>query len=807
MTQGDFQFGDYRLDIPRRELSRGAELVVMQLKVFDTLAWLVEHRDRAVGRDELIAAVWGKVDVSDNVLGQIIGRARQAVGDDGSSQHCIRTMPRFGYRWVAETVVIDPTVSGSGASVPKAAPGNIATRPADHSESPAAALPPDPPIRPKSRPLPLRLALATVVVLGILLIIPNLRRAPDPVPGAANSARAGMVLPVVTDLDPDLAWMRLGVADFIAEQLRQHGRVVMPTESMVALSHGWHGPQPTQPELARLLRSGEVGMILRSQATRVGADWQIEIETIVGSGVVHKAQGNNHDVLVAARFAVDLLAQRLGFSPADSTPVPRNLSLDQVLQQVKAAILADDLDQARTLLDHIDDDLSRHPDVMLERAQIDLSSGQVERSLRVLTSLADDTHVSNDPTRHARVLHVLGQALFQHFDFDQARQTYSQAIALLSPPKNLQQNNLLGRILLSRGRVHLQLHQVDAGEADNSAARVALEDSGDQVGLARLNNNQAALLLYEKDQPETALPLMTKVAEQAELFHDASGEVRARINLLSIQRLLLDTNNARIEGARLEVLAAQIADPVLRQLAQLTRARMLTNDGQLSAARQILQANSQLTSGNSDPALVQFARALRAQLEYSVGRADLAQTSAEKALLPELEDADKREYALTWLTDIRSRRALGRLTEATEQTRRMQAWASHSNSRIPRLYASIALAEVSTANTQQTEANRAWLDVLNLDRDIRIPFEQLQVARSQTLWLLGHGQAQQAIAVVDRVAAFTPTNFDAALLQLQLYHALGQTQAWQAALARTRALAGERSLPDELMIAPRQQKP
>jgi len=41
-------FGDHRLDIKRRELRRGTELIDLEPKVFDLLAFLVEHRDRVV---------------------------------------------------------------------------------------------------------------------------------------------------------------------------------------------------------------------------------------------------------------------------------------------------------------------------------------------------------------------------------------------------------------------------------------------------------------------------------------------------------------------------------------------------------------------------------------------------------------------------------------------------------------------------------------------------------------------------------------------------------------------------------------
>ncbi len=70
------RFERFLLDPARRELRRDDELLNLPPKVFDCIAYLAEHRERAVGRDELIAAVWGRTEVADNLLDQIMLRAR-----------------------------------------------------------------------------------------------------------------------------------------------------------------------------------------------------------------------------------------------------------------------------------------------------------------------------------------------------------------------------------------------------------------------------------------------------------------------------------------------------------------------------------------------------------------------------------------------------------------------------------------------------------------------------------------------------------------------------------------------------------
>lgn len=125
-----YRFQEFEIDPPSRDLRRDGKRVALPPKSFDCLAYLVVHRDRAVGRDELIAAVWGRVEVSDMVVAQTMLRARKAVGDSGTLQRTIRTVPRFGYQWIApvqelELATATPPATGQRASALHAARDGI----------------------------------------------------------------------------------------------------------------------------------------------------------------------------------------------------------------------------------------------------------------------------------------------------------------------------------------------------------------------------------------------------------------------------------------------------------------------------------------------------------------------------------------------------------------------------------------------------------------------------------------------------------------------------------------------------------
>lgn len=95
-----YVFEDCELDTDRRELKRGGREVDLEPQVFDLLEFLVRSRDHVISRDDLIAAVWQGRIVSESTLSSRVNAARVAIGDDGTAQRLIRTLPRKGFRFV-----------------------------------------------------------------------------------------------------------------------------------------------------------------------------------------------------------------------------------------------------------------------------------------------------------------------------------------------------------------------------------------------------------------------------------------------------------------------------------------------------------------------------------------------------------------------------------------------------------------------------------------------------------------------------------------------------------------------------------
>lgn len=116
-----FRFSGFSLDLERLELSGPSGPIPLQPQAFALLVFLLENADRVVSKDEIFEAVWQGRIVGDGTLNARINAIRTAVGDDGSRQEIVKTLPRQGFRFVA-------TLRDSAAAEPESMPQNVTTR-------------------------------------------------------------------------------------------------------------------------------------------------------------------------------------------------------------------------------------------------------------------------------------------------------------------------------------------------------------------------------------------------------------------------------------------------------------------------------------------------------------------------------------------------------------------------------------------------------------------------------------------------------------------------------------------------------
>ena len=102
-----YDFGPFRYDAEQRLLFRDGESVPLAPKALETLQVLLEHRGRVVDKSDLMRLVWPDTVVEDVGLARNISLLRKALGDESDTVAYIETVPKRGYRFIAQVQVSD----------------------------------------------------------------------------------------------------------------------------------------------------------------------------------------------------------------------------------------------------------------------------------------------------------------------------------------------------------------------------------------------------------------------------------------------------------------------------------------------------------------------------------------------------------------------------------------------------------------------------------------------------------------------------------------------------------------------------
>lgn len=97
-----YEFGPFRLNVTEHLLQKSDEVVPLTPKLVDTLAVLVENSGHVVTKDGLMQTLWPDSFVEESSLTQNISLLRKALAEHGNGQQYIETIPKRGYRFVAE---------------------------------------------------------------------------------------------------------------------------------------------------------------------------------------------------------------------------------------------------------------------------------------------------------------------------------------------------------------------------------------------------------------------------------------------------------------------------------------------------------------------------------------------------------------------------------------------------------------------------------------------------------------------------------------------------------------------------------
>ena len=168
--------GAFHVDAGALQVESGGQATRIKPKAMAVLLALARNAGVTVSRDELLDEVWGSVHVTPGVVGHAITALRRAFGDDLERPTHIETIPRIGYRLIAEVEWLGPAEAVEPA------------RDASGQETCAApAGDGDPPARARRWRLLLAVAAAALGATVLFVADPWRGDGPPPAPATATS--------------------------------------------------------------------------------------------------------------------------------------------------------------------------------------------------------------------------------------------------------------------------------------------------------------------------------------------------------------------------------------------------------------------------------------------------------------------------------------------------------------------------------------------------------------------------------------------------------------------------------------------
>lgn len=782
-----FTFANFRMDLRARELCRDGERVMLAVVAFDCLAYLIQHRDRPVGRDELISAVWGRLDISESTLAHTIVRLRQCLSDTGNDQRYIRTIPRLGYRWVAPVVEVDAPLPGADTMTPESAPVSTVPSAVGVPEAPAASddaaeagfpeapvpeLVPSGARRWRDRALA---ALAFVLLVSAAALASFLLRSPDapktaPAGVPSTAMRAVMVEPSQIVAPDAWSWLRLGTMDLVANRLREGELPTLPSETALTLSGHDDGAFPAG-----------VTMRVRPYVQQDGDVWRVRLEADLEDGRRLHADAQGREVMQATRLAADRLLLALGKAvPPDGLATPGDI--DTLRQRIAAARLDGRLPEALSLIEQAPAAWRARPELALLEARIHCDMGHFDVCHRRLEALAGKLSRGKDLELYGQ-MRVTQAWLYvnRDGDFRRAGALLDEVVGLKAP---LAGTDALGNAYSLRGWIRTD-RQPDAALADLGQARAIFLRRGNLREIARADQRMGVVLDY-RGRLAAALASLRAADRQFGNLGAVGDQMITQMAMSQVYSQLLqhddalaatdrywNSGNARDDGAA------------------GFRAWALMRKGRLKDAES-LAASILERPGAPPPDWVRADLfALTARIRLVQGQYADAADLARQARLLISPDGDRQDYLDNGMVEVRALRAAGRQEAAGLAADQLHAWVSRFPDERLQIMAALILAEQAWAHGDASATMASYARALAGAEHLGVPEVLVEVGSSYVDVLIASGRRDAASEVGARLAAWSREDVRAARVQARLLEALGNPSEASAAYREAARLAGE----------------
>src|SRR5271167_457805 len=103
------RFGTYEVSLPSGEVRKAGLRIRVQQQPMKLLEILLERPGEVVTREELRSRVWPSESFGDfdQALNIAVGKIRSALGDSAENPRFIETLPKRGYRFIADVSIVD----------------------------------------------------------------------------------------------------------------------------------------------------------------------------------------------------------------------------------------------------------------------------------------------------------------------------------------------------------------------------------------------------------------------------------------------------------------------------------------------------------------------------------------------------------------------------------------------------------------------------------------------------------------------------------------------------------------------------
>jgi TolB-like protein/DNA-binding winged helix-turn-helix (wHTH) protein/Tfp pilus assembly protein PilF len=297
------RFGTYEVCPQSGEVRKAGVRIRVQQQPMKVLELLLERPGEVVNREELRNRVWpnesfGDFDQAVNIA---IAKLRNALGDSAENPRYIETLPKRGYRFIAEVSVVE---ADAPPKKPEPATGELPAAGPGHQPA-GTGLPVVVPERRRRLTRGAITALALVLILGMLAVWLIRSRSPAP-----TGIRSLVVLPL-DNLSGEASqdYFADGMTDELITDLAQISalRVISRTSAMV-----YKGARKPLPQIARELN---VDAVVEGTVLRSGDQVRITAQLIQAADDKHlwaeSYEGNVRDTLALQNKVAAAIAEKI----------------------------------------------------------------------------------------------------------------------------------------------------------------------------------------------------------------------------------------------------------------------------------------------------------------------------------------------------------------------------------------------------------------------------------------------------------------------------------------------------------------